>query len=467
MPEEHLATVEKVGDREIRPTRVAVRSARPSDQHERGAAAGSRTSLHTPRVDLPGRFNEIDVLRRYERRVEAMLRGAPVPPYEVLIHPSSSCNLRCAWCVGDHVPAPSADGLQVLSASKTADGRLPDVLGLPTNMLSLLRSIREYTAAYDALLPDGTSHTVEEGVEAVSFSGLIGEPLNASEAVLAGLDYMADSELRVGLFTNGTRMGPAVQDRILRIAYVHVSIDAATGETYSRLKFEGRPQGTHLFESALRNVTQLIDRRATGGRSHLEINASFVLYPDNYREVLAAGRLLRDMGVDCFRVKRDNTSTVTLGPSEQAEADDLIRTLEEESEGTGFRVLRIHDVRAKPEARMFTSCMITNLMAAVGSDGHLYPCNYHPRPGGASYGSAVDQPFGSVWEGSRRRSLMPLLPTICPMSCDPFKGRANSMLSDLADTYRSDGLDALRANVISLTGLLNEPNREDAAARLL
>jgi hypothetical protein len=67
------------------------------------AVADNPLATHV-RNDLPGRFNELDVLRREWSRVEAMLNGETLPPYEVLIHPSSGCNLRCVWCIGDHVP---------------------------------------------------------------------------------------------------------------------------------------------------------------------------------------------------------------------------------------------------------------------------------------------------------------------------------------------------------------------------
>ncbi|GAA4942982.1 hypothetical protein GCM10023224_26970 [Streptomonospora halophila] len=64
---------------------------------------GNPLSSHV-RPDLPGRFNELDVLRRQWDSFAATEEGQIVPPFEVLIHPSSGCNLRCDWCIGDHVP---------------------------------------------------------------------------------------------------------------------------------------------------------------------------------------------------------------------------------------------------------------------------------------------------------------------------------------------------------------------------
>jgi hypothetical protein len=84
------------------------------------------------------------------------------------------------------------------------------------------------------------------------------------------------------------------------------------------------------------------------------------------------------------------------------------------------------------------------------SDGHLYPCNYHPRPGGASYGSAIDSSFREVWEGIQRRRIRDDLPAICPKVCDPFKNRANGMLQVAKQIASAHGLDHLEADVAGL-----------------
>src|SRR6185503_9187316 len=101
----------------------------------------------TIRSDIPGRFSELDVLKRQWPRIANMLRGNILPPYEVLIHPSSACNLCCVWCIGDHVPieAKTTRGqLKLLDASKSNPQRLPDNLADPSQMLRLINGISSY-----------------------------------------------------------------------------------------------------------------------------------------------------------------------------------------------------------------------------------------------------------------------------------------------------------------------------------
>ncbi|MDQ1248729.1 MAG: hypothetical protein QG597_3102, partial [Actinomycetota bacterium] len=202
------------------------------------------------RPDLAGRFNELDVLRRRWPLFAATAEGQTLPPYEVLIHPSSCCNLRCQWCIGDHVPVEVWDEprhqLTLLEAAKHAPDHLPDTLGDPAAMNRLVRDIVGYrrTASYPC---DGGRREREFRVENVSFSGLIGEPLVSWAALLPAIEYLLEHDVRVGLFTNAVLMDRQVVGVLARAAYVNVSLDAATGSTYAELKFGGRPSGVAMF----------------------------------------------------------------------------------------------------------------------------------------------------------------------------------------------------------------------------
>ncbi|HEY3607721.1 MAG TPA: hypothetical protein VGL06_09490, partial [Pseudonocardiaceae bacterium] len=399
------------------------------------------------RSDLPGRYNELDVLRREWQRVEGMLNGEVLPPYEVLIHPSSGCNLRCVWCIGDHVPIEIWDdsrvGLTLLDAAKTADTMLPNTLADPDAMLGLLRGIVDYRKADRS----GTEHSIE----AVSFSGLIGEPLMSKAAVVAAIHYLVDRSRRVGLFTNGVLMDESVRAALVRAAYVHVSLDAGSPDAYALLKVEGRSSGRNQFRSALENTRQLAVLRANTPGSSLAINSSFILYPENYQEVYRAATLLKQSGVDTMRLKRDISGARLLDPDQVAEVVDLIAAIKADLVDDDFHLVEVHQMGLPPDlTRHFAACRITRLVAAIGSDGEMYPCNYHPRPGGASYGSALDGQFGAVWEGDVRARLSRQLPAICPAVCDPFKNRSNSLLSTAADVARTEGTERLLEYVNAL-----------------
>jgi MoaA/NifB/PqqE/SkfB family radical SAM enzyme len=407
------------------------------------------------RSDLPGRFNELDVFRRQWPLFSATLDGTVLPPYEVLIHPSSRCNLRCSWCIGDHVPIEMWDEedqeLAVLDAAKTAYEVLPDHLARPENMAKLVEGI----AGYRVVAPyreEGEDREGEFRVQNVSFSGLIGEPLVAKRALLPAMRFLVDNDVRVGLFTNGVLMDEEVTETLVRIGYVNLSLDAATPASYARVKFGGRSAGQDRFRQAVSNLRRLVQRRRETG-SQLAVNASFVLYPETHRELYDAASLLKDIGVDTLRLKRDISGDRPLGASQVPVVAELIRRIEDELVDDSFRLLTIHPFsRPQDMVRSFSVCSITNMMAAVGSDGCLYPCNYHPRPGGWSYGSAIERPFREVWEGARRLELRGQLPNICPKVCDPFKNRTNRLMARARDVAAADGPDGLEQAVQELLG---------------
>jgi sulfatase maturation enzyme AslB (radical SAM superfamily) len=398
------------------------------------------------RADLPGRFSELDVVARHPARVQASFEGVVLPPYEVLIHPSSTCNLRCFWCIGDHVPisdeGDQAQGgkrmLKVLEASKFSDERLADTLRDTGAMLGLVKGITEYRKTWT---PEG-GVPEEFRVENVSFSGLIGEPLVSKAATIAAMQHLVEADVRVGIFTNGILMDESTHDTILRIGYIHLSLDAGNSRTYATLK-AGKRESSH-FDKALANLRTLARRRALSS-SKLELTASFILYPQNCHEVYDAAVILKEAGVDTLRIKRDISGTRLLNEEQRLSSLRLLQRVREELVDDGFKLLEIHQLDQETDlTRHFSTCNITNLMAAIGSDGHLYPCNYHPRPGGFTYGSAVDHGFAAIWEGAERMRLRSQLPHICPAVCDPFKNRANRLLAHLGEVHRTEGMDGAR-----------------------
>ncbi len=405
------------------------------------------------RADLPGRFNELDVLRRHWARFAAVSQGAIVPPYEVLIHPSSGCNLRCTWCIGDHVPVELWDEdreqLVLLDAAKDAPARLPDVMAVPENMLEVVRGVADYRveAGYRQA---GEDHCGVFKVETVSFSGLIGEPLVARRALVPAFHLLAERGMRFGIFTNAVLMDEPCIEALMSAGYVHISIDAGTADTYAQVKYGGRPAGRAMFEKAMASLRGLVQARSKTG-SAVEINTSFVMYPENFHEVYDAALLIREAGADSLRLKQDNSGQRLLRPDQAATAARLIERIRDEVETDDFRLLEVHKVGDTQEmARTCSTCSITDLMAAIGSDACLYPCNYHPRPGGFSYGSALEDGFAAVWEGKVRAQLRAQLPVICPKVCDPFKNRSNRLLAVAKSVVADHGLDRLEEHVAQL-----------------
>ena len=400
------------------------------------------------RGDIPGRFNELDVLRRHRERYTAAMQGHNVPPYEVMIHGSSVCNLTCDWCIGDHVPMTTDDGtgrLITISAAKTEQTILPDGLKDPAAMQRLAEQI----IAFKRVVPTEAGDQ-QFGIETVNFSGLIGEPLVNRGSLIPAIALLNNAGVRTGIFTNGILIGDEDLDTMAHMGFVHISLDAATGQTYAKLKYSGRAQGIHMFERAVASIARLADAKQKLG-TNLQVSVGFIVYPGNYDEVYDAARMAKERGAMSFKIKRDISCLRLLAAEERKVSAQLVQRIQDELADESFEVIKIHDIEEEATTRrQFDSCRITRLMASIGSDGNMYPCNYHPRPGAAHYGSVVEDGLEAVWEGTARSSMLPNLPRICPPTCDPFKGRSNTLFhtiearrADVGDASVNAELDAL------------------------
>jgi len=401
------------------------------------------------RRDLPGIFNEASIFRDYLDRYFALDADMILPPYEVLIHPSSVCNLRCAWCIGGQVAKNEREKTEI--ASKKLRSTLSD----PRNMEKLIGGLLDYRKEA-AFTVDGKKTRKIYKIDRVSFSGIVGEPLMAEEAFARAVDMLKEKDdVRVGIFSNATRLNDRLIEKLLKIDYINISIDAGRPDTYARLKYGGDKRGEAVFRKLIGNIDRLVKARNRAKTSRLEINASFILYPDNYRGIYEAAKMLKKIGIDNFRMKQDNWGEHLLSERQMKEAMILLDKVDGLTDEK-FRFIRIHRLNKPSEMkRSARRCKITDLMAAVGSDGNVYPCNYHPRVGGYSYGNAVTEDFRKIWEGERRKAVRSELPAICPKVCDPFKNRANTLFDRIDEYKASHGSVRASAAVKELTNYFN------------
>ena len=379
------------------------------------------------RTDIPGIFNEIFILKKHRGRFNYVLNTDIVlPPYEVIIHPCSRCNLRCKWCIGGNVPTEKGE-------TKADLQRLPSTLTDPSKMERLIKNLLSYKKTVTTT-EDNKEIKKTYGVENVSFSGLVGEPFVAKESFIRAVELLTEQNIRVGVYSNGTLLDDELIEALLKIAYINIDIDTGRASTYSKLKYRGdSKEGKVLFNRLVKNIKKLVEARDKSRTSSLEINASYVLYPGNYKEIYEAAKLLKELGISNLRMKQDDSGQNLLSKEQIVKANKLIEKIDRLVDEK-FNFIRIHRLNNPSEMRRTVdSCMITDLIGAIGSDGNVYPCNYHPRPGGFSYGNALEEDFQQIWEGEERKKIKQKLPSICPKVCDPFKNRANKLFAAIKE----------------------------------
>ncbi len=401
------------------------------------------------REDIPGIFNEAFILKNQLHRFQLALNSdIIVPPYEVLIHPSGICNLKCQWCIGANIPTNSKSANNNLK-------RLPTKLNDPKNMEKMLNNLLSYKKTIE-LIENGKKVNKEFRIERIQFSGIVGDPLTAKSSIKRAVEILSHTDVAVGVFTNATLITDDIIDDLLKLSYINISLDAGTPQTYAKMKYGNRVEGQKLFSKLTENIQKLVRARNCSQNSNLKINASYVLYPDNYKDILTAAKMLKNIGIDTLRMKQDNSGNHLLSQTEIREANLLIREVERLKDSK-FDFVKIHILNDPSEMlRTHKECLITNLMAAIGCDGKVYPCNYHPRVGGLNYGDAIQENFQEIWEGHRRKKMQKLLPTACPAVCDPFKNRANRLFSEIKSFQNKEGINETNRLIQKLVNAIKD-----------
>jgi MoaA/NifB/PqqE/SkfB family radical SAM enzyme len=250
----------------------------------------------------------------------------------------------------------------------------------------------------------------ELGVKAIQYTGG-GEPTvhpQHREIFQATLDRGLD----LALVSNGSifRKADAAADStvnlLLRAQWVRFSMDAGTRETYAST----RRINPALFEQFQRNVSALTEaRRGLATRPPLVVGIGFVVNKDNWREVVKATEIARDIGADNLRI------SAVFQPDDDAyfagfhaEAAALCREAESLSTPT-FKVInrfgdRVQDLHEKHPDYHFCGYQYFNTL--IGGDQRVWRCcntAYHPI---GELGSIKNQRFKDFWRSDELRQKM-------------------------------------------------------------
>ncbi|RKA27965.1 Anaerobic sulfatase-maturating enzyme [Listeria monocytogenes] len=361
----------------------------------------------TIREDIPYEFNELRIIDKYKDRLQLIEKGETLPPYEILIHPTSNCNLRCAWCIGQNI--------------EQNNNKIKNYLGEDNNLLNLVKDIISYKKIY---MVGGNEKSF--AVERVSFSGITGEPLVARKKLIPALELLHENNIETGIFTNGILISKESIDTLLKMKYILISLDAGNKETYDFLKNQGKP--TNNFEKVFQNLELLVRRKKEIG-SKTDINIGYVINEYNYDQIFLLAENLKKIGVHYLRIKMDIASKMLINNTVKAEIEAQYKKINENLVDKDFDFIQLHRLNFDDKKRQFNKCAIKKLTTTISSDGFVYACNYHPAVNGVKYNHISNLSFQDIWENANKDFDL----SYCPRVCDPFKTRANNVLSRYFD----------------------------------
>lgn len=233
----------------------------------------------------------------------------------------------------------------------------------------------------------------EIGVQGIQFTGG-GEP-TLHKGFRAAISRVQSHGMKSALVSNGVLIDEELAEKVALSAWVRISLDAATEETYCSVRGV-HPNHWTRAKRAVQNLRSAIDRLQTGCR----LGVGFVVTPDNWREVVDAARLAKVLGADNFRISAmfsNEDERLFMDIHQQAAA--LCAEAEGESDA-GFTVYnrftdRLSDLQSKaPSASL---CGYQFFTTYIGADLNVYRCCGYAYNERGLIGSLSQQRFKDFW----------------------------------------------------------------------
>ncbi|MDR2198184.1 MAG: radical SAM protein [Deltaproteobacteria bacterium] len=309
-------------------------------------------------------------------RKEGGFRPDPRFPISVELSLTHLCDLDCVYCSDRRVR------------------RSPDLL-TPAVLKKLIGDLKE----------GGVRGLVIEGGGEPTLSPLFPEAVETASGL----------SLPLGLITNGLKLFAADRDASLyrRFQWIRVSLDAASEESFHRLK------GRKGFHRTLENIARLarLEPRPVVG-------AGYVLTRLNSdpEELLRLAQTLREMGGVSYLAVRPVVDHPDLSyrPPEGAlgaeESLARLKSLETPDFLVDLAPLSLNKVRGN----LGLPCLAHSLAAVVGADGLVWICGrLNAQDDFRPLGSLLEESFGEIWEGGKRREQAALLSSAayCRKNC--------------------------------------------------
>ena len=299
--------------------------------------------------------------------------GRITPPLHVRIKPTNVCNQSCWFC---------AYGAENLVSFNKDSGKNRSFIPVE-KMAEIVNDV------------------ISMGVKAVTFSGG-GEPF-VHPSFFETITALADSEVRFGSLTNGTRLKGEIADIFSRHGtWVRVSIDGWDDESYSQ--FRSVRVGEHT--KVMKNMEEF---KKLGGSCSLAI--SLIIDAPNAPHIYEFLRRLKDIGADSVKlspvlVSDDQEETNCYHDPFRATAREQIDRAKRDLAGDGFELSDAYMELKEKYDKDYTWCPYIAIRPVIGADLKVYACPdkaYNLDTG--CIGSIAEQSFCEFWFSDKNRFL--------------------------------------------------------------
>lgn len=304
-------------------------------------------------------------------RVDSYMRGENIYPVTVEIDPSNICNLNCKWCsFGKY----RGESRHIMSKE---------------------------------ILMKLISDLADLGVKSIIYTGG-GDPLIHPNIVEA-IELAYSKGLDIGMATNGILLDEKIAEVIARThKYCRISLDAGAEKTY--IKIKQAKEGD--FEKVI-GALELLVKAKKKLKTRIDIGASFLICPENYREIAIAARKVKETGADFIQIK---PVVVPLGGEQYPPSlfNNAKKYMGEAKrlENKKFKVFLIDykfaDITDKKGnyGRSYKTCWAHPFLSSVGADCNVWLCCHFRGIKEFSFGNLKKNSFKEIWNSQRRKNVI-------------------------------------------------------------
>jgi len=313
-------------------------------------------------------YNYIHFITFYDTRNPFLIKLLqwlePYPSY-IEIEPTTRCSLRCIMCEHTYWDEPSRD-----------------------------MTFEEFKSIVDQF----------PKLKWIGLTGIGQSFLNKD--FLKMLEYVKSKGVYVELYDDFNLIDEKIAEKLvdLGVERIFASIDAATKETYERIRVGGK------FERVINNVRNLDRLKKEKGEYFPELCFHYIIMKENLNEVIKYIELLHSLELDVTFVQ----FTRMLHSFEETKnlfvevPEELIAEAEEKAKELGIKVMWNLDVpKKKPPINKCTAWT----MPFIFVTGHVIPCcagNEAKRrefQKATSLGNVFEQSFRDIWYGKKYKEL--------------------------------------------------------------
>lgn len=329
---------------------------------------------------------------RHPDRIEAIRSGAVAGPVHVQLILSDLCNHACSFCC--YRDESSATWREMFAEGGNHN---------PNRML-----------AFDKIV-EILNDCADMGVRGIELTGG-GEPTIHRQFAQV-VEAINARGLKWGIVTNGGR----AQD-LSTASWARVSLDAATAETHSAMR---GVDGNHF-------------RRALETIERWKPSVSFVVTPENWREIYDAAVLVKSLGAQSFRIR----------PYQSVNGGALFVGFLDDAKALAAKAVALADETFEVDyqldselealesgAQDYDRCGFQYFKTWIGADENLYRCciyAYSPR---GLIGSIKGRRFKDVW----REIALPDFAKFSARGCENCRyAGTNRSINEVVDAGRWD-----------------------------